>query len=766
MIKEKLTPKALQILALAKKEAQGLKNSCAGTEHLLLGLLDSPSKTIHQVLIKYGINIKGLKDAVYGTVGVGTDVVDDWEKIRFTPRVSKIITRSTEKAEKLGVETAVEHIFCTLLEEQDGITAAILRTISIESKELVKEFTDFVPEKPSPTDAPTPSISNVPVKHIPAGPPKRKKVDSKYLLSYTADLTQLAFEKKLPLCIGREKEINEAIEILCQKTKNNVMLIGEAGIGKTAIVEGLAQRIIDDATLPTKLKNKSIFTLDIAALIAGTKFRGQFEERVKGILSDMKLLGNAILFIDEAHQCIGAGSGDRVCDLGNLLKPVLARSDLTCIAATTVDEYKNSIEKDQALARRFLVVQVDPPSIADTILILDGIKEGYEEFHNVKFAEGTSGAIVRLTDRYMSRNLPDKAITIMDILGANKRIACDKDKKLSTLITEDDVRSVIAMRTGIPDYKLKDGKRLVSDLQKYFEEHVISQHKATKVIVDTLKRTYAELRDENRPIGSFLFLGPTGVGKSHVGKMLAEHLFGTQKKHFLKVDMSEYVEAHTASLLIGSPPGYVDSGKGGRLTEFVKRQPYSVILFDEIEKAHPNAWQVLLQVLEDGVLTDRMGTAVDFKNTIILMTSNLGADAIQKNAGTIGFIKDQTNTVNDKVLEELRKFFTPEFVNRIDELVIFDRLVHEDIQQILKLFLRSYDAKLMDKHKIKLTIDPFVVDYLAKKGQSDKYGARELRRVVQNEFELALADYLLQGNGGTEVIAKLENNVVAFSKVT
>lgn len=765
MIKEKLTPKALQILALARKEAQGLKNPCAGTEHLLLGLLDSPTKTIHAVLIKYGVNIKALKKAVLDVIGVGETKILSFESITFTPRATRVVNRAIQHAEKLSVAQAeVEHIFYTLLAEDDGMASSVLKTLGVEAKELVKEFKDYKPEVLTEVPGPAQSQEVVPIKHLNPVSTKRAKLDLKYLNVYAIDLTTLAAENKLPKLIGRDKELSLIIETLCRKRKNNPILIGSAGTGKTAIVEGLAQRIINDSNIPARLKRKHVCTLDIASLIAGTTLRGQFEQRVKGVLNDCKAHGDIILFIDEAHQVVGAGSNDKVCDLGNLLKPSLARSELTCIAATTLEEYRASIEKDTALERRFQTIFIEIPSLEDTIQILDGIKSEYETHHKVQYHAETIPAIARLTDRFMSNlQFPDKAITIMDAVGARKRIRCDNDPMHPTIISVEDVRSIVSDITGIPDFKLKDGFVLVSSLEKYLHTNVIGQDTSVATVTDALKRAYAELRDEKRPIGCFLFLGPTGVGKSHFGKKLAEHLFESEK-NFLKIDMSEYAESHTASLMIGSPPGYVGYDRGGKLTEFVKRKPYSVVLFDEIEKAHENARQILLQIMEDGCLTDRTGKTIDFKNTIIILTSNVGAQTLQSKNSPIGFIPGKNETNNSRAFDEVKKVFTPEFVNRIDEVLYFNSLSKENAADVLLLFLAAYKQRLLINHKTKITIDSVVVDFLVQKGFSTEFGARDLRRAIQREFESPLSTFLLENQTKyLELHATLHENKVVIS---
>jgi ATP-dependent Clp protease ATP-binding subunit ClpC len=737
MLNAKLAPKALQVLALAKKEAQNLKTARVSTEHLLLGFLDSPSPVIYSILTKYGISIPELKEAIYSYTVKGNVKSINFENITFTPRVNNILQKAITHAEFLSIKKAeAEHVFFCLLTEDSGTAASIFQTVGINTKELAKDFKKYTPAvQPIQTPSSVVLIQN-------NKPIARKKLECKFLTTFGTDLTQLAADSKLLPFIGRQKEINEIIEILCQKQKNNPILIGEAGCGKTSTIEGIAQKIVRNE-VPERLKNKYVIAVDLVSLIAGTKYRGQFEERAKSIINEAKELKNIILFIDEIHQIVGAGSSDKVCDLSNILKPLLAKGEIICIGATTPAEYKTTIERDAALERRFCPVLITPPSTTESIEILNGLKPYYEKFHNVVYESNTIEKIVLLSERYIpQKSLPDKAIGIMDAAGAQKRIQYDAKQTNSLIVTVENVKNLISERTGIPDFKLSDGNKQIVSLETFLKSKVIGQDTAVNIIVNTLKRTYAELRNPNRPVGSFLFLGPTGVGKTYICKMLAEHLFVDQK-NLIQLDMSEFSESHISSSLIGSPPGYVGYEKGGKLTEAIKNRPYSIVLFDEIEKAHISTIQLLLQILEEGKLTDRAGITYSFKNAIIVMTSNVGAKFLDVNQSTIGFIPQTINNNNDKILEEIRKTLTPEFINRVDEIVVFSKLTRENIQSILQLFLEEYKVKLKTIHNVTIKISPEIISYLTEKGYSEQYGARELRRVLQKEFEAPLADFLL-----------------------
>lgn len=790
----KLTPRAKQSLSVCKKEAQNLKNRYAGTEHLLLGLLNIGDSIVTEILEEFGIDLDELRLMIYDNISQeGTEPVAI-EDIAFTPRVEKVMEIANTCAERLDRDKIdVDHVFLGLLYESDGVANNILNSLGVNyekvkdviEKELGNNISSNVLEKndTSQFDPNDKDISGL-----------------KNLLKHGTDVTKMASQNKIDPIIGRDKEIERAIHILCRKRKNNPVLIGEAGVGKTSIVEGLAQRIVQ-GRVPEILANKHIISLDINSLVAGTKYRGQFEERLKHILAEAKKSKKTILFIDELHMINGAGSAEGSMDASNILKPALARGELRCVGATTLDEYRKFIESDSALDRRFQPVKVKEPSVADAIEILKGIKPVYEKFHNVTYTDESIQAAVVYSDRYITdKQLPDKAIDLIDEAGAtNHEIdetltkvrdlktqirkfktkkenliagqqfeeACkyrDEEKKLvqeleqitqskktrraKKKIDVDIVKNIITNITGIPVTSISDDEiEKVNTLEKALKKEVIGQDVAITAVSNAIKRSTAKLQDPNRPMASFLFLGTTGVGKTYLSKVLAQHMFCMQDS-FVHIDMSEMMESHSISKLIGSPPGYVGYEQGGKLTEQIRRNPYSLILFDEIEKAHPEVLNALLQILDEGRLTDSLGRVVNFKNTIIVMTSNVGADIIS-NKTSIGFVQPADEDKNEERKEEsvnvAKKHFKPEFVNRIDDIISFNSLSKDDIKDIVKILFGEYIDRIKSEHDLDIKLDKTAVEYFIDNGYDEKYGVRELKRTMKRDFETLFAEMYLTG---------------------
>ena len=809
----KLTPKAKQALSLAKKEAQLLKNKYAGTEHMLLGLLNVGDSVVTDILEDFGVDIDELRHIIYDNIqqeGSDPILVED---INFTPRVEKVLDVATSiilKLEKDKID--IEHIFLGLLYETDGVANNILQSLGInyeKVKSLINE--EFGSDLYDATDTRGYSTDDTSIRKL------------KNLNKFGVDLTNLAFRKKIDPIIGRSKEIERIIQVLCRKNKNNPALIGEAGVGKTAVVEGLAQLIVQ-GKVPDTLINKHIFSLDITSLVAGTKYRGQFEERIKDILKELKTNKNVIIFLDEMHMMVGAGSAEGTMDASNILKPALARGEIRCIGATTPDEFRNTFEKDSALERRFQAVKVEQPTSDETVEILKGIRASYEKFHNVKYTDTSLIVATELSIRYMpDRNLPDKAIDIIDEAGAinhttnvltsklrdlkseismNKKkkenlvagqqfeeaskyrdeekrlieeyhtLADDrkKTKKKKITINQEDVESIVSKITGIPvKFDGGDDYRKVLALEKTIKGDLVGQDKAITAISDSLKRSYARLQDPHRPVGSFLFLGPTGVGKTYLDKLLAKNIFGSSD-NIVQIDMSELMEQHSISKLIGSPPGYIGHGEGGKLTEQVKRNPYTLVLFDEIEKAHPDVLNAILQILEEGKLTDSLGREVNFKNTIVIMTSNIGAEKVQQPV-PMGFITpsddEKQDMRNDSAINESKKNFRPEFINRIDELVVFNTLSELMIKDIININFKEYEKRIKDVHGLNVILDKSGVNVLLKEGYDEDYGAREIKRTFKRLFETEIANLILQNKfveGDTVVCKGTKDNKLTFRK--
>src|ERR1700757_1350353 len=807
------TPRAQQVLALARKEADRFKHNYVGTEHLLLGLIKLGQGVAVNVLQKMGLDLETVRMEVEKHVGSypETNMIGS---VPYTPRVKKVLALAGKEAKALNHSyVGTEHILLGLLREGEGVAARVLQSLEVNPtrtrNEILKELNpNFVPPE---SEAESPQPAN------------KKDVKTPALRAFGRDLTELAKKGELDPVIGRKNEIERVIQVLCRRTKNNPVLVGEAGVGKTAIVEGLAQEIAA-GNMPELLRDKRVITLDLALMVAGTKYRGQFEERIKAVMDEIRRSKNIILFIDELHTIVGAGSAEGTMDASNIIKPALSRGELQCIGATTLTEYRKYIEKDAALERRFQAVKVEAPSIEEAILILKGLKPKYEDHHKAEFTDKAIEASVKLSDRYIpDRFLPDKAIDLMDEAGSRARIGTmtrppevkdiegeieeiksrkeraikeqdfegaasmrDKEKqakeKLETVLNtwranreekrvkvdEEDILHVVSKWTGIPLQRMEQGEmsRLMT-VEAEMAKTVIGQKEAVSALCKALRRSRADLKDPRRPIGTFLLLGPTGVGKTLLAKTLAEQMFGDSKS-LIQLDMSEYMEKFNVSRLIGSPPGYVGYEEGGQLTEQVRRKPYSVVLFDEIEKAHPDVWNMLLQILEEGKLTDNVGRVVNFRNTIILMTSNVGSDTIRKQS-TLGFspITDENSyeKMREKILDEARKTFRPEFLNRLDDIVVFRSLTKPDLLQILDLEITKVMGRLKARN-ITLQLDEKAKDFLVGKGYDPQYGARPMRRSVERFLEDPLAEEILKGqfHEGEPILVSMENDKLTFSQ--
>ncbi len=787
------TPRAQQVLALARKEADRFNHNYVGTEHLLLGLIKLGQGVAVNVLQKMGLDLETVRMEVEKHVGSHpeTKMVGN---IPYTPRVKKVLALAGKEAKALNHSyVGTEHILLGLLREGEGVAARVLKSLEVDIErtrnEILKELDpNFTPPE---SEAESPQEGN------------KKDVKTPALRAFGRDLTELAKKGELDPVIGRKNEIERVIQILCRRTKNNPVLLGEAGVGKTAIVEGLAQEI-GTGNVPELLRDKRVITLDLALMVAGTKYRGQFEERIKAVMDEIRRSKNVILFIDELHTIVGAGSAEGAMDASNIIKPALSRGELQCVGATTLNEYRKYIEKDAALERRFQTVKVEAPSVDEAVQILRGLRPKYEAHHKARLTDEALDAAVRLSDRYLTgRFLPDKAIDVMDEAGARARINAmtrppdvkeiekeietiradkeaaikaqdfekaaalrDSEKqtkdKLERILTEwreqreerevvvtaDDIMHIVSRWTGVPLSRMeqKEAQKLLK-MEEELRTRVIGQDEAVIAISKALRRSRADLKDPRRPIGSFIFLGPTGVGKTFLARSLAEFMFGDGDA-LIQIDMSEYMEKFTASRLIGSPPGYVGYEEGGQLSEAVRRRPYSVVLFDEVEKAHPDVMHLLLQILEEGKITDSLGRKIDFRNTIIIMTSNVGAELIKRQT-SLGFGAVSGNEsyeqMRDKILEESKRTFKPEFLNRLDDLIVFHTLGRPDLANIVNLEV----AKVVDRigtKAIKVLLDPTAVEFLIDKGYDPTYGARPMRRAVEKFLEDPLAEELLRGN--------------------
>jgi ATP-dependent Clp protease ATP-binding subunit ClpC len=791
------TPRAQQVLTLSRKEAERFHHNYIGTEHLLLGLINLGQGVAVNVLQKMGLDLQTVRTAVEKQVGTGPESKPSGN-IPYTPRVKKVLALAGKEAKGLSHSyVGTEHLLLGLLREGEGVAARVLKSLDVDIERCRNEIlSELDPNFSGEAEEASAGQQS-------AGGEDRKESKTPALKAFGRDLTELAQAGEMDPVIGRKDEIRRVIQILCRRTKNNPVLIGEAGVGKTAIVEGLAQEIAAGA-VPEILHEKRVITLDLALMVAGTKYRGQFEERIKAVMDEIRRAKNVIIFIDELHTIVGAGAAEGAMDASNIFKPALSRGELQCIGATTLAEHRKYIEKDSALDRRFQTVKVDAPSVDDTILILKGIRSKYEDHHKCIFTDEALETAAKLSERYITaRFLPDKAIDIIDEAGARARIeslkrppeiekmseeietVCgqkegaiskqlfeeaakfrDAEKQLRKNLADtieawkqsreenkitvdaDDLLHVIAAWTGIPLSRMEqeESKKLLH-LETELQNEVIGQNRATEVISRALRRSRADLKDPKRPIGSFMFLGPTGVGKTLLAKVLAEEMFG-DKDAIIQIDMSEYMEKFAVSRLVGSPPGYVGYEEGGQLTEAVRRKPYSVVLFDEIEKAHPDVVQLLLQVLEEGRLTDSLGRKVDFRNTILIMTSNVGAEILQRNT-SMGFgvesnADNEYEKIREKILDETKRVFKPEFLNRLNDLVIFKSLGREDMGSIVNLELRNVTDRLKERD-LNFEFSEAVKSFLIEKGYDEKYGARPLRRAVEKHLEDSLAEVILNG---------------------
>ena len=807
------TPRAQQVLALARKEADRFHHNYVGTEHLLLGLIKLGQGVAVSVLQKMGLDLETVRGEVEKQVGTGQETKTPVGSIPYTPRVKKVLALAGKEAKALNHSyVGTEHILLGLLREGEGVAARVLKTLDIDiertRQEILRELDpQFAAGQGGDTGAGAAGPGGSGGEEITprAGAEDKKEVKTPALKAFGRDLTELARKGEMDPVVGRVNEIRRVIQILCRRTKNNPVLVGEAGVGKTAIVEGLAQEIAK-GNVPEILAEKRVITLDLALMVAGTKYRGQFEERIKAVMDEIKRAKNVIIFIDELHTIVGAGAAEGAMDASNIFKPALSRGELQCIGATTLNEYRKYIEKDSALDRRFQSVKVEAPSVEDTVLILKGIRGKYEEHHKAIFTDKSIEAAAKLSDRYITgRFLPDKAIDVMDEAGSRARISSlnrppeieqmtkeidevcaqkeqaiaaqhfeeaakfrDREKQLRAkqeqmleewkktrdenrvTIDEEMMAQVVAEWTGIPLSRLekKESERLLT-LEAELQKIIVGQDPATQAIARALRRSRADLKDPRRPIGSFMFLGPTGVGKTELAKQLAAQIFGSQDA-IIQIDMSEYMEKFSVSRLIGSPPGYVGYEEGGQLTEAVRRRPYSVVLFDEIEKGHPDVIQLMLQILEDGRLTDSLGRTVDFRNTIIIMTTNVGAKLIQ-NQTTMGFAAASRSDFHDqdklkeKVLEEAKRVFKPEFLNRISDLVVFKPLGKEELIKIVDIETAKVTKRLAARN-LHLEFSPESKLLLIEKGYDEKYGARPLRRAVEHYLEDPLAEAMLRGD--------------------
>ena len=808
---ERFTDRARRVVVLAQEEARLLNHNYIGTEHILLGLIHEGEGVAAKALESLGISLEAVRAQVEEIIGQGGSSPSG--HIPFTPRAKKVLELSLREALQLGHNyIGTEHILLGLIREGEGVAAQVLVKLGADlsrvRQQVIQLLSGYAGQK-------EPSTSGAATEAAPTG--------SLVLDQFGRNLAQLAREKKLDPVIGRDKEIERVMQVLSRRTKNNPVLIGEPGVGKTAIVEGLAQKIVG-GDVPETLRGKQLYTLDLGALVAGSRYRGDFEERLKKVLKEIRTRGDIILFIDELHTLVGAGAAEGAIDAASILKPMLARGELQTIGATTLDEYRKHLEKDAALERRFQPIKVEEPTVAHTIEILKGLRDRYESHHRVTITDQALVAAANLADRYISdRHLPDKAIDLIDEAGSRLRIRRmrtpgdyreledeianvrrekeaaiegqqfekaaklrDQEKDLLAKKTakeaearaegidffdevdEESIAEVLAMWTGIPVYKLTEEEtakllRMEDELHK----RVIGQVDAIRAVSQAIRRTRAGLKDPKRPSGSFIFLGPSGVGKTELAKTLAEFLFGDESA-LIQLDMSEYMEKHTVSRLVGSPPGYVGYDEGGQLTEAVRRKPFSVVLFDEIEKAHPDVFNTLLQILEDGRLTDAQGRSVDFKNTVIIMTSNLGTADLRK--ASVGFAKaDEAVTyerMKEKVNEELKRHFRPEFLNRIDEVIVFHELSMAEVIEIVDLMMKRVVGQL-ESQGINLELTPAAKEMLAKKGYDPTLGARPLRRAIQRLVEDALSERILwkEFRAGETIVVDVEDDQIAFRSI-
>lgn len=806
---ERFTEKAIKVIMLAQEEARRLGHNFVGTEQVLLGLIGEGTGVAAKTLKAMGVNLKDARVEVEKIIGRGSGFVA--VEIPFTPRAKRVLELSWDEARQLGHNyIGTEHLLLGLIREGEGVAARVLENLGVDLNKVRSNVIKMLGEtKPAQTAATTGASS---------GKTKTPSLDE-----FGTDLTLAAQEQRLDPVVGREKEIERVIQILARRTKNNPVLLGEPGVGKTAVVEGLAARIVN-SEVPDILEGKKVIQLDMGLLVAGTKYRGEFEERLKKIMDEIRQAGNIILIIDEMHTLIGAGAAEGAIDAANILKPALSRGEIQVIGATTLDEYRKYVEKDPALERRFQSIIIEEPSVDDTIEIIKGLKPKYEEHHKLRISDEAIVAATELSYKYITdRFLPDKAIDIIDEAASKLRIQTsalppegkELEKQLKAVIkqkedairnqefetasnlrddeadlkekiremslkwkesneenkptvTAEQVAQVVSMMTGIPTTKITEGEseRLLK-LEETLHNRVIGQDQAVVALSKAIRRARVGLKSPNRPIGSFIFSGPTGVGKTELAKALAEAVFGSED-NMIRVDMSEFMEKHSTAKLIGSPPGYVGYDDGGHLTELIRKKPYSVILFDEIEKAHPDVFNIMLQILDDGRLTDSKGRHINFKNTIIIMTSNVGASMITTTS-KLGFSvaedeqKDKYEKLKDTVMEEMKKSFRPEFLNRIDDIIVFAHLSKPEIRQIVDLMLNDL-FKRLESQNLTIEVTEEVKDYLGEAGYSEAYGARPLRRLIQKRIEDGLAEEILSGKytSGNKIVLKLKDEKIVF----
>ncbi len=803
-MKNNFSSRVQMVIQFSREEALRLGHDYIGTEHLLLGLIREGEGIAVEILRNLGCDLDEIKRSVEDSVKPSGETMTIGN-IPFTKRAEKILKMAYVEAEKYKSDIiGTEHLLLALVKEKDGVAAQVLVSFDVTYDTVREELENILRGSPSNRESTSQQKSKTPA-----------------LDHFGRDLTELARKNELDPIIGRDNEIQRVAQILSRRKKNNPVLIGEPGVGKTAIAEGLALRITE-RKVPRILHNKRVVTLDLGAIVAGTKYRGQFEERMKAIMNELQRARDVILFIDELHTIVGAGGASGSLDASNMFKPALARGELQCIGATTLDEYRQHIEKDGALERRFQKIMVDPPSPEEALLILQGLKERYEQHHKVRFDDEAVRATVKLSERYISdRFLPDKAIDVLDETGARVHLANivvpkeiteleedikkvrrekesvikaqeferaavlrDKEKRLNrkldtakrrwkdseeeflATVTEEDIAEVVAMMTGIPVQRVaKSESDKILEMEKELSKSIIGQDDAIHLLSKAIRRTRAGLKDPNRPIGSFIFLGPTGVGKTQLAKVLSKYLFEDDDA-LIRLDMSEYMEKFSVSRLTGAPPGYVGYEEGGQLTEKVRRHPYSVVLFDEIEKAHPDVFNILLQILDDGQLTDGLGRKVDFKNTILIMTSNLGARDLKKGAG-IGFSFDSDSAdydgMRNKIMEEVKRLFNPEFINRVDETVVFHALRKEHMVKIIDIVIQEMLNKIQDR-EIAVDLSKGAKEYLAEHGFDPVYGARPLRRTIQKYIEDPIAEEILRGKfaDGSQISVKKKGTELAF----